>query len=97
MIVHRGQRIKAMLFAMLCILTLRLQVQTMDACGFPKGLTGLLSWELLPRGFTVYGIFNLIYLGLSYVSPTTRGPIYLAASLSIFFMAFVASTIVLLI
>ncbi len=97
LILHRGQRLKAMIFALLCVIVLRLQVESLEQVGVRHGLSGLFHWPLLTRGFVVYGIFNLVYLILSRLSPATRGPIYLAATLSIFFMAFVASTIVLLI
>ena len=49
------------------------------------------------RGYVVYGIFNFLYLLLSHYSPYTKGIIYLAASLSIFFMAFTVSCVVLII
>ena len=97
LIVHKGQRIKALAFMILCMVVLRLQVGIVESTGFIKGFTGFLYWELMTRGFVVYGIFNLIYLLLSYFSPYTRGPIYLAASLSIFFMAFTVSSVVLII
>lgn len=97
LIVHKGQRIKALAFMILCMVVLRLQVGIVESTGFIKGFTGFLDWELMTRGFVVYGIFNLIYLLLSYFSPYTRGPIYLAASLSIFFMAFTVSSVVLII
>ncbi len=95
--VHKGQRLKAAGFVILCMLVLRLQIEMMQSFGFANGFTGWLDWPLLYRGFAVYGFFTLIYLILSWISPFTRGAIYLAASLSIFFMAFTVSTVVLVI
>ena len=92
--VHKGQRLKAAGFVILCMLVLRLQIDIMQSFGFAGGFTGWLDWPLLYRGFAVYGFFTLAYLILSWLSPFTRGAIYLAASLSIFFMAFTVSTIV---
>lgn len=96
-IVHQGQRVKALAFVVTCMITLRLQVGIVKSTGFDKGFTGFLDWDLMVRGFAVYGFFTALYLILSYLSPFTRGPIYLAASLTVFFMAFTVSSIVLII
>lgn len=97
LLVHKGQRLKAMAFMIICMVTLRLQVEIIQSTGFKNGFTGLIDLGLMARGFIVYGIFSGLYLLLSYLSPYTRGPIYLAASLTIFFMAFTVSSIVLII
>ena len=95
-IVHKGQRIKACAFIILCGIVMRLQIQIFEMMGMPKGVTGWFDWPLIYRGYAVYGAFILLFLILSYFSPFTRGVIYFAASLSIFFMAFTASSIVLI-
>ncbi|MDD3019775.1 MAG: hypothetical protein PHX61_02190 [Alphaproteobacteria bacterium] len=97
LIVHKKQLWKALAFMILCMLVLRLQVEIVQSTGYSTGFTGLLDWPLMYRGFGVYGFFCALYLLLSYFSPYTRGAIYLAASLSIFFMAFTVSSIVLII
>ena len=97
LLVHKGQRFKAVAFMIICMVTLRLQVGIVESTGFKNGFTGLIDWSLMTRGFIVYGIFSAFYLLLSYFSPYTRGPIYLAASLTIFFMAFTVSSLVLII
>ena len=94
-IVHKGQRIKACAFITLCGIVMRLQIQVFESLGLTKGVTGLLDWPLIYKGYAVYGAFILLFLILSYFSPFTRGVIYFAACLSIFFMAFTASSIVL--
>jgi len=96
-VVHKGQRVKAFAFVLLCMLMLRLQVEIVQSTGFERGFTGLLDWALMTRGFVVYGFFTGIYLLLSFFSPFTKGVIYLAASLSIFFVAFTVSSVVLII
>lgn len=95
-LVHRGQRIKACAFIAVCMIVMRLQIQIFDQMGFAKGITGFIDWPLIVRGYVVYGVFILLFIILSYFSPFTRGAIYLAASLSIFFMAFTVSSIVLI-
>jgi hypothetical protein len=96
LIVHKGQKIKACAFIIVCMIVMRLQIQTFQMMGFSKGVTGFFDWPLMHRGYAVYGVFILLFLILSYLSPYTRGPIYMAASLSIFFMAFTVSSIVLI-
>ena len=96
MIVHKGQKVKACAFIILCMFVLRLQIEIVEQMGFKTGMTGLIDWPLMMRGYAVYGFFFSLYLLLSYLSPFTRGAIYLAASLSIFFMAFTVSSIVLI-
>lgn len=95
-IVHKGQKLKGCAFIILCICVLRLQIQIVEQMGFATGITGLIDWPLIIRGYVIYGFFFALYLLLSYLSPFTRGAIYLAASLSIFFMAFTVSSIVLI-
>ena len=95
-IVHKGQRIKACAFILVCMMVMRLQLQIFEMMGFAKGITGFIDWPLIFRGYAIYGIFISLFLILSYFSPYTRGPVYLAASLSIFFMAFTVSSIVLI-
>jgi len=96
-LVHKGQRLKALAFILVCILVMRLQIEIFDSMGLSKGATGLFDWTLIFRGYAVYGVFIALFLVLSYFSPRTRGVIYLAASLSIFFMAFTMSSIVMVI
>ncbi len=95
--VNAGQRLKAVAFVILCMLVMRLQIEIVESTGFRKGFTGLWDMSLYHRGLLTYGIFITIYLLLSYFSPYTKGVIYLAASISIFFMAFLVSSIVMII
>lgn len=96
LVVHKGQKWKAAAFVLLCMLVFRLQMEIMDSTGFQTGFTGLVKMSLYHRGLIVYGIFTLLYLILSRLSPYTKGIIYIAASLSIFFMAFFVSSIVMI-
>jgi len=92
-IVHKKQRIKAVLFIVVCMISLRLQAEMIEMTGFDKGFTGLFDGSVFKRGQIFYSVCIAIYLILSYYSPRTRGVIYMAASLSIFFMAFVGSMV----
>lgn len=96
-VVHRGQRLKAVAFILTCMLVMRLQIEIAQSFGFDKGITGLLDLSLYHRGLIIYGFFIGLFLVLSTLSPMTRGPVYLAACLSIFFMAFISYFVVMVI
>lgn len=95
--VHKGQLVKAIAFVAVCMIVMRLQIEIVQSFGFDQGFTGLMTSSLYHRGLLVYGIFTGLYLLLSWLSPGTKGAIYLAASLSIFFMAFTISSILMII
>lgn len=95
-IARKGQKIKAAAFVVACMIALRLQAEIIIGTGHPFGFTSLMKSYVLYRGMCIYAFFVLVFLGLSYISPRTTGVIYLAASLSIFFMAFVSSFLMML-
>ncbi len=97
LVVNRGQRLKVIGFILLCMLVMRLQIEIVQSTGFAKGFTGWIDMSLYHRGLITYGFFIGLFLILSIFSPMTRGPVYLAACLSIFFMAFVTSFVVMII
>jgi hypothetical protein len=97
LMVYKGQKLKALAFVLVCVLTLRLQVEIVQSTGFAQGFTGLWDMVLLVRGQIIYSLFIFVFLVLSFYSPATKGAIYLAACLSIFFMAFFVSSLALLI
>lgn len=88
---HKSQKIKAVLFVLACMFALRLQADIFARSGYPTGFISLMESYVLYRGMIIYSVFIALYLILSYYSPYTRGVIYMAASLSIFFMAFFVS------
>ncbi len=96
-VVHTGQRLGAAAFVMICLLVLRLQVEVIESIGFNTGFTGWIDAPAKMRGMIVYSVFIMLFLVLAYFSPATKGAIFLAACLSLFFMAFAASTIIMVI
>ncbi len=95
-VARKGQKIKASAFIIACMISLRLQADIIKGTGHPQGFTGFFESDIFYRGMVVYAFFILAFLGLSYISPGTRGVIYIAASLSIFFMAFISSFFIML-
>ncbi len=96
-IVHKGQRLKSVFFVITCVACLRLQIGIMASTGYNFGFTGWFEMSSFRRGMIVYAIFIAIFLLLSHLSPYTKGPIYLAACLSIFFMAFIISSLLMIV
>lgn len=96
LMVHQGQKIKAVVFVLGCMVAMRLQVELIQSTGFTKGVLGLIDMPLFQRGLLVYSLFIVLFIALSYFSPGTRGVIYLAASISLFFMAFFVGSVVML-
>ncbi len=93
-IVRKGQRIKALLFVMTCILTLRLQVELMQEIGFHKGFLPFLDVPVLYRGYVTYGVIILTFLLLSRYSKERDPYIYMAAGITVFITAFCVSTFI---
>lgn len=96
-VAHKGQRLKIALFILLLSFVLQLQVEVIESTGFTKGFTGLVDIGLFQRGIVIHSIFIALFMLLSYLSPRTRSEIYLAAALSLFFMSFFLSSLVMLI
>lgn len=88
---HKGQRLKAVLFVLACALMLRLQIQLMDAVGYPNGFLGLMSADLYTRGLITYSVFILGFFLLSYASPKVDNFVFVAASISTLIAAFCVS------
>lgn len=95
-VVAKQHRWIAVGFVLSCLMVMRMQYELLSEWGFgAEGLPNmLLSSSPFTRGQVVYGIFFLIYLLLSHYSRKTAPVIYMAASISIFFMAFVVSAVV---
>ena len=94
---HKQHRGWAIGFFIGCMLMMRLQAELMVSTGYDNGFLGLLEMGAHRRGQITYSIFYVIYIALAVYSPGTKGPIFMAASISIFFAALFTSMIVMLI
>jgi|GEM_PF-492783 len=92
--VHHHQHLKSMLFVLACLLTLRTQVEVMEAFGHPDGFLPFAHGSAQLRGMIVYSFFILIFLILAHFSPRRDGMLLFAACLSAYIMAFCASMLV---
>lgn len=92
--VHKGQRIKAVAFVLFCMLTMRIQDELIRDTGYETGYLNFMQSDIFNRAQIVYSVFIVLYLILSHYSPHTKGVVYMAASISIYFMAFITSMLV---
>lgn len=93
-VVHRQHRWLVLGFMAACMIMVRLQTELMIVAGYPRGILRFIESDVFSRGLITYSIFYALYLILAYYSPGTKGPIFMAASISIFFMALFVSTVV---
>ena len=93
--VDKKHRLLGAGFVLSCMLMLRMQFELIEAVGYEKeGIPGLMDSNPFRRGQVVYSIFTLILIVLSVYSRQTLKTVYLAACISIFFIAFILSTII---
>ena len=94
---HKDHRAWAAGFFIACMIMMRLQVELMVSTGFAGGFTGWWDMNVHSRGQIAYSIFYVAYIALALYSPGTKGTIFMAASISIFFAAILTSMIVMVI
>jgi len=73
---------------------MRLQVELVYSTGFAQGFTGLVEMDVYSRGQITYSVFYVLYIVLAIYSPGTKGPVFMAASISVFFAALFTSMLV---
>jgi len=87
-LVHPGQRMMSALFVGLSMVMMRLMVELMDFIGYPNGFFGIMpQYNAFDRGLLVYSAYYVLFFVMAHYSPGSRGPIFMAASISMFFMA----------
>ena len=94
--VHKGQRFKAVMFVLSCVLTLRLQLELMTEIGYPNGIMPFMTYPLMDRGLITYGAFIALFLLLSHFSREKDGYVYMAAAITVFMAAFCVSSFILI-
>ena len=95
-VVAKPHRWYAVAFILSCLMVMRMQYELIAEWGFgTEGFPNmLLDSPPYLRGVVVYSLVFVLYLLLSHYSRKTAPVIYMAASISIFFVAFVFSFIV---
>ena len=97
LVVHKAQRVKAMIFCVVAIVTMLLQIELVLSFNIDAGLTGWWEMPVDQRGIIGWSVAILCYLLLSWASPASRGVLYFAASMSIYLIAVIVTSGVMLI
>ena len=85
----------AVCFIISCMFMLRMQMELLEGFGFEKeGIPGLMTSDPFQRGLITYSTIILLYVVLSVQSKRTDPIIYMAASITIFFIAFILSAVI---
>ncbi len=95
-ITRRNHRALSIGFVAACMTMLRLQVELMNVIGYPNGILNILSSDLFYRGVAVYSCFYAGFFLMAHYSREARKAIFMAASISVFFIAMFISSIFML-
>ncbi len=93
-IVRREQRWWAIGLIASCMLMMRLEIELMEEIGYPHGLIGLMKSSVHNRLLVLYSLVYIAFFTLAHYSKNSTGTVFLAATISIFFMVLVLSVFV---
>lgn len=96
LVIHKKQRLWAAGFFIGSMIMMRLLVDLIESIGYPQGILPVLDAPLFTRGLVVYSAFYAFYILLAAISPKSIAPVFIAASISIFFMASITAVIVMI-
>lgn len=94
LIANRGQRLVAVGYVVACMLMMRMQIEFIVDMEYDT-LLNLLPFPMFETGVITYSIFNALYLGFLQFSRANRGALLMASTISIFFVALIATSVVL--
>ena len=91
--VHKKHRWWALGFVISTMILIRLQSEIMISIGYEFGIVGYMTTNVYTRLLAVSSFFYALFLLMAHFSSQTRGVVFMAASLSIFFMVFLVGSI----
>jgi len=92
--VHKKHRWWALAFVGASMLMMRLLSELMTHGGYDYGIMNLMDSHVHSRGLVTYSIFYILFLLMAHYSPRTEGIIFMAACISIFFIAMFTNVLV---
>jgi len=90
--VHKPHRWYALGFILSCMLMMRLQIELMSGIGYDTGILSFMDSHIQNRVLVTYSIIYILYFVMAFYSPNTKGSIFMAASISIFFFVLFLSS-----
>tara|TARA_R110001592_G_scaffold3525_18_gene20023 strand:- start:8231 stop:8578 length:348 start_codon:yes stop_codon:yes gene_type:complete len=94
--VHKKHRWWALGFVISTMILIRLQSEIMTHIGYEYGIIGYMTINVHTRLLAVSSFFYALYLLMAHFSSKTQGVVFMAASLSFFFMIFLIGSLVML-
>ncbi len=85
--VHKDQRMWAVGSILSCMAMMRMLTELMESIKYPDGIIGLWEMPVHNRGLLVYSLFYLGYLLFAYYAPNARGAVFMAGSITVFFVS----------
>jgi len=79
-----------------CALMLRLQTELLDSIGYSRGFLPLLESDIFTRGIITYGVVIFVYMIWGHFLRRASVVIFLAHSIAFFFIAMIASLVVMI-
>ncbi|MCB1839565.1 MAG: hypothetical protein KDI61_04795 [Alphaproteobacteria bacterium] len=73
---------------------MRLQTEIFASIHRANGIMGFMAEDVHTRAQITYSVFYVLFLLMAHFSPRTKGVVFMAACIAIFFMGFVTSTLV---
>ena len=95
-VVNKDQRWWSIALVGSCMLMMRMQVELMVKIGYPHGMLPFYDAHVFARGVITYSIFYVAFILLAHYSPNTKGALFMTGTISIFFLALLFSTLVML-
>ncbi len=95
-IVHKHHRWWAVGFIICSMILIRLQAEMMTFIGYDRGIMGIMDSNVYSRGLIISSIFYILFFIMAHYSKDTKGVIFMAACLTIFFAIFVTTALVML-
>lgn len=93
---NKELRWKGIVFVLMCILTLRLQLDFFHTSGGERGFMPFLDSKVIYRGYVTYGLFILGFLGLMHFSKERNTHVYIVAGISVYTIALCLSSLVMI-
>lgn len=94
--VHKKHRWWALGFVACSMLLVRLLAETMTHIGYEHGIMGFMTSNVYSRGIVVSSLYYALFLIMAHFSPNTKGVVFMAACLTLFFAIFVTAALVML-
>lgn len=90
----KKQRLLSLIFIGACMAMMRMQIEMLVAMGYSFGMLKLLPYHIFWRGVASYSLVYVLYFIFIRVFPGSRGVLLLASMISLFFLAFLLSTFI---